>query len=316
MVEQLVLATTTGSEAESLIYLASPISSLAGEQREEIVRDCALIKVTAEAYADTAEPPWGLRVHVPCLESSPWEAPDISPEQVFDDNFSLVTERADALIVHGGWGGSVGAGQEFAWACAVRLPTLFLHKRGQPVSRQVQGTPIDLEIVEFGSGLELIDAIADYVRRRRHAIQTHATQRSDRLIGLHGLHDRLQESWSTLDPSSKQAAMAIARLHPRRVEILLSGPGSLRPASIDEVLALSGALGIDAGRHLTGETMTRLTQDQLRALETAAAEYEWTAADTLALVREAETELAKGGTRRFPLVTPDDWDRFRGKRKL
>lgn len=303
------------ADPRSVIYVASAISSLAGDGQEEVERACALIKLAAEAAAATMETSWNLHVHAPCLESSPWKAPDTSPEQIFDDNNRIVCEEADALIILGAFGGSLGAGQELAWASSVRLPALLLHKKDQKVSRQVRGTPIDLEIVEFLSGRHLIETVVDYVFRRRHAIETHARQRRDRLLALQPLVQTLRDEWNRLDESARRQVHAIARIHPRRVEMLLKRPEALRAASVDEVLALAGALGTDPWKQLSGEALPQLSYEQLQGLKTAAIEYDWHVPETLELMHEAQLELAKGGTRRFRLITTEDWYRFRASRQ-
>jgi hypothetical protein len=303
------------ADHRSVIYVASAISSLAGDGQEEVERECALIKLSVEAAAATMDAPWDLHVHAPCLESSPWKAPDIPPEQIFDDNIRIVSEDADALIVLGAFGGSLGAGQELAWASAVRLPVLLLHKKDQKVSRQVRGTPIDLEIVEFLSGRDLIQSVVDYIFRRRHAIETHSRQRRDRVVALQPLAQVLRQQWDRLDEAARREVRAIARLHVRRVEAMLDRPEALRAASLDEILALAGALGTDPGTHLSGQPLPHLSDEQLQGLKTAASEYDWEVAETLELMRDAQLELAKGGTRRFRLITAEDWYRFRESRR-
>lgn len=311
MPEQMTLGVANSDYTPSVVYVASPISSLIAGLREQIVTDCALIKVSAEAAADLGVPPWSLQARVPCLETSPWEAPDTAPEDIFDNNLRLLAREADALIIHAGWGGSVGAGQEFGWATSLRLPTLFLNRRGQPVSRQIRGTPADIEIVDFDSGLEVIDAVVSFIQRRRHAIQSHTHQRTDRAVSVSSLLDEVRRRWEGLTGDEQRRVAANARLHPRRIHLMLEDPSLLRASSLDEVVALTGALGIDLGQHMTGQVPEQLTNEQLQALRTAAEEYEWDAGTALRLLRDAQLELAKGGIRRLPLSSPDDWLRFK-----
>lgn len=312
MVNQLTFGETNTDGRPCVVYVASPISSLLSDEvREQIVKDCMTIKLAAETAADLGAPPWRLTARVPCLETSPWETPDTAPEDIFNDNLRLFASEADALIVHGGWGGSVGVGQEFGWAASLRLPTLFLNMEGQPVSRQVLGTPMDLEVHDFASWLDLPDLVISFIQRRRHSIESHSLQRADRALSVAALLIELRDRWGDLDASEVKGVAAVARLDPRRIALMLEDPALLRGASLDEIVALAGSLGIDLGQQLTGKVPGQVTPEQMNALRTAAEEFEWDGPEALELLRDAQLELAKGGIRRFPLSTPGDWYRFK-----
>lgn len=93
-------------------------------------------------------------------------------------------ETPPTLIVIGYRGGSLGAGQEFGWASALRIPILYLRPKGDPLSRQIEGTPADTEFAEFESIEELKAAVVAFVRSRRTAIEDHPRRLRDRPMML------------------------------------------------------------------------------------------------------------------------------------
>ena len=247
---------------------------------------------------------WRLRPYTPITWSAPGPSDERSPDEIYTLNTTKVWEEADALIVLGFGGGSLGAGQEFGWAAALRLPILYLREKGAPMSRQIEGTPCDLTVVEFDSAEALHAAVAQFVRDQRRVIEDNARRRRDRMLQFWTLATGMAEAWERLNEAERQEISGIARLHRRRIDDLLKRPLALAAASLDELGALASALGLDLGRMLSPSPLPELAPAQLGALATAAAEYEWDGKETLRLQQAARLELAKGGVRRLPLSTP------------
>jgi hypothetical protein len=294
-----------------LVYVASALTHLDEEGRQLVEAWCHIIQEKVVEVSGEADQKWRLRVHLPIAWSAPWnEQDDRSAEEIYEQNARIVREEADALIVLGYGGGSLGAGQEFAWASAVRLPILYLQNKGQPMSRQIAGTPADLETAEFDTPEDLVDAVATFLRRNRGVIEDGPRRRRNRAAEFARLAAVIRGAWEGIGDYRRDEACGLSRLHRRRIEELLE-PVTLATASLGEVAALTAALGIDLGRALSPAALPDLDAAQLAALRTAAAEYEWTGPTALELLRDARLELAKGGVRRFPLASPEDWARFK-----
>lgn len=306
-----------GGELESpLLYIASPLSSLDDDGRQLVCAwsreiDVAVVEATSEA-----EVPWNVRTHAPSLRSAPWRGDDLTDGQVYELNRQTVLEEADALIAIGYRGGSFGAGQELGWAASVGIPMLYLAPKDHPVSRQIRGLvkEADLEIVAFEEDPQ--PAVRTWIASRRHAIQDGPRRRRERGAVGTALQAVLNARWSSLDMNARTAVCAIARMRPARVNSLLQRRGLPAAASLDELARLSGALGVELGRYLAAAPPPQLGPRQLSALAAAADEYKWDGPTTLRLAERGRRELARGGMRRLPLATPDDWVRFSRELKL
>lgn len=295
-----------------LVYVASALTHLDGEGRKLVQAWCHIIQDTVVEASGEAEQKWGLRVHLPIAWSAPWNGEDDrSPEEIYEQNARIVREQADALIVLGYGGGSLGAGQEFAWASSVRLPILYMRNKGQRISRQIAGTPADLETAEFETPEDLVDAVGSFLRRNRGVIEDGPRRRRNRVAEFSQLAAAIRAGWEGLGDHRRDEISGLSRLHRRRIEEILQ-PAVLATASLGEVAALASALGIDLGRAVSPAALPDLDAAQLAALRTAVAEYEWSGSTTLNLLRDARLELAKGGVRRLALVSPEDWAQFKG----
>jgi hypothetical protein len=286
-----------------LVYVASALSHLDEPGRQLIDAWCHTIRDAVVEASEESSQRWRLRPYTPITWSAPGPTDERSPEEIYDLNTSKVWEEADALIVLGYAGGSLGAGQEFGWAASLRLPILYLHEKGSPISRQIEGTPCDLTVEEFDSAEALHAAVARFVRDRRRVIEDNARRCRDRVLRFSPLATEMAKVWGRLSDAERQEVSGIARLHRRRIDELLRCPLALAAASLDELLALASALGLDLGR-LLSPLLPDLEPTQLGALATAAAEYEWDGRETIRLLQATRVELAKGGVRRLPLSTP------------
>jgi hypothetical protein len=92
---------------------------------------------------------------------------------------------------------------------------------------------------------------------------------------------------------------------------MLSSVHALALASINEIIALSSALGLGLDELLAAQRLPELSARELSALRMAAKEFELSGVEVLDLQMRARIELAKGGIRRLPLVSPADWIDFR-----
>jgi hypothetical protein len=296
-----------------VIYVATAVSHLSVEERAQVSPWCdAISEAVVEATLDD-QPPWEIRPWVPFTWSAPWSEDGRTSEQIYDQNMRFVRDAA-ALITIGFKGGSLGSGQEFAWAAALRIPILYLRPKGEPLSRQIEGTPVDIEFVEFESVEEVRSSVINFARSRRAVFEDHPRRLRDRAMMLAQLTRAISDRWAPLSDSDRKRVTANARLHPRRAVELISDPLTLATGTLNELLALTGALGVDPWRLLSGG-LPELESQQVEALGTAAHEYEWDGAETLELYRDARMELARGGIRRFSLVTVEDWVRFRDARR-
>lgn len=296
------MSSTTGP---THLYVASALTALEPDQRSEISRRCEIIDRTiVECSGGTGEP-W--QVHLPVLWSAPGPADDRSPRQIYDFNRDKV-RRASGLVLLGDHGGSLGAGQEFAWAVARRLPVLALHTGNKPVSRQIAGTPAQMIVRHVTTDDELEAAANEWVTEWGPAVESRARSETGQLIIAIRAADRLRDAFEA-SPDSIEAIAAVAGLNPDRVSELFSAE-ALLDGSVSELIALSGALSLEAGETLNPNPIPELSSNQRSGLAIAAEEYEWSPREILQIETRARLEIAKGGVRRLPLSSVQDWVTF------
>lgn len=299
-------------DAIPLVYVASALTHLDIKGQALIDGWCNLIKREVTEITEAADEPWHLRIHLPIDWTAPWSDDKTEPEEVYRRNSETIFEAA-ALVLIGLSGGSFGAGQEFAIASALRLPILYLRHGEEPISRQVLGTPVDLVVVKFSRPDELADAVVEFLRSRRVQLEQHARRSADRAMALEPLRSALHQGWTGLD-DDRQAAVAVeARLHPRRIRQIVGSAAAIAAASLDELRALAGALSTSLGGYLAAQPLPDLDPQEVSALRTAAAEYDWEGTTTLDLLQAARLEYARGGVRRFRLTSVDDWVKFQAR---
>jgi hypothetical protein len=296
-----------------VIYVASALSHLSPSERILLRPWCEAASAAVVDATQDDDPAWSVGTHVPFTWSAPWSGDGREPHEIYSANMRYVRDAA-ALIVVGYRGGSLGAGQEFGWASALRIPILYLRPKGDPISRQIEGTPADTEFAEFETIEELKAAVVAFVRSRRTAIEDHPRRLRDRTMVLAPFAEAIEERWGNLSEKDRERTAANARLHPRRVEELVNDPLTLATGALNELLALTGALGVDPWRLLSGGA-PELESRQVEALRTAAHEYDWEEVETLEVYLDARSEMARGGVRRLSLATVEDWVRFRDARR-
>jgi hypothetical protein len=299
-------------DAIPLVYVASALTHLDTKGRGLIDGWCNLIKRAVTEITETAEEPWRLRIHLPIDWTAPWADDKTPAEEVYRRNTDTIYGAA-ALVLIGLSGGSFGAGQEFAIASALRLPVLYLRYGEEPISRQVLGTPVDLVVVKFTRPDDLTDAVVRFLRSRRVELDRHARRSADRAMALEPLRSALEGGWTGLDDDRQTALAVEARIPRRRIIQIIGSSAAIAAASLDELRGLAGALGISLGGHLAAQPLPDLDPQEVSALRTAAAEYDWEGTTTLDLLQAARLEHARGGVRRFRLASVDDWVEFQAR---
>jgi hypothetical protein len=292
-----------------LVYVACRLTNINPEQKKLLDSWCTHVEEAVTEAAEGSASRWDVRVHIPFTWSAPWTS-ERPPEEIYEFN-SATVEDCSAVIILCIDGGGLGVGQEFAWAVALRLPILILHHRDLPLSRQAQGTPADVETVAFGSAVELSDAVRNFLRRNRSVIENWRRRSESLALSLLTLRETLSDLWRRLGDGDRTRVEAESRVHKNRVTQILERDFALAGASISEILALSGAMGINFFELLGSSPMPDLSERQRSSLGSAADEYEWQGSEVLSLETRARLELARGGTRRLSLVTPADWLNFR-----
>jgi hypothetical protein len=295
------------------IYVASPLTGLGGEARQTVLAWCHIVENSIDEATRGAADQWLVRTHVPARLSAPWAKDGRSDEDIYFLNSMTLWTDTDALITVGYHGGSMGAGQEFEWACGQGLPILYVTALADPISRQVRGTPADLTLKEFSSPDDLRDAVTGFLRKHRRTIEDGPRRRASARLRFAPAAAELRNSWTGRGAERQMEIAALARLAPSQIEAMLREPLALAAAPIGRVLALAAAVGV--APPFGAKPVPDLAFDQVRALLSAQAEYDWTDALTAELADAARLELARGGIRRFPLTTIDDWYRFRQQRQ-
>src|SRR6185295_469916 len=299
-----------------LVYLAAPLSQLPEERREKVELLAHAVNTAISEETRSESDPWPVRVHSPIKRSAPWKNDGREPEEIFELNSSAIELEADALIVIAEQGGSLGIGQEVAWTCAAGLPTLVVHRSKTYVSRQLTGTAayFDISIEPYKCPEHLRDVVCRWLISRRREICDGPRRRLGRKLALTGRTERLAYAWDALPEEDRLTVSMTCTMTMARIERILSNPRHLDLASVRELTMLEGALGV--GATTTGLASRELGQGQRRALSLAAREFGWDPEHVLQLDRLARRELARGGIRRLPLSSVQDWAEFSKRHEL
>lgn len=299
------LAFKLGDRPLTHVYVASALTALEEKNREEISRRCEIIEQTIIERSGTDGHPW--QVHLPVLWSAPRPKDTRSPSEIYQTNREYV-RRASGLIFLGDHGGSLGAGQEFAWAVARRLPVLVLLPDGTPLSRQIAGTPALMCVRRAAADDDLRYAVSRWVDDWGIAVESRARTGTGQLIIALRAADRLRKAFNA-SHDSPEAIAAIAGMSIERIMELFDSE-ALLDGSVSELIAVSRALGLEPGEALNRQPLPELSPNQIQGLATAAQEYEWTPPQILNIESRARLELARGGIRRLPLTAVQDWVEF------
>lgn len=294
------------------IYVAMPLSQLADERREKVELLAFAVNEAIVQRTRQSETPWPVRVHSPIKHSAPWKDDERSAEEIYRLNTDKVWLDADAMIVIADSGGSFGIGQELVWACALQLPVLIVHRKGTFISRQPRGSAAeyDVSVEAYRDPEHLRDLIDAWLVSQRQAICDGPRRRIGRQGHLAGPAADLTERWKALSAPEREHVEMTARMPRTRIERILGEPLALAAASVQELGVLSCALGIDYLSPPRTQPMPELRSGQREALASAAREFGWDPEKTLRLHDRARAELGRGGVRRLPLSSNQDWFEF------
>ena len=308
---QIALPFEDPSQPEGIpfLYLACPLTSVEPSERQLLDSWCAHIRNCIVETCTESEDGWELGVHAPFWWSNPASGDKMSAEDVYELNNGKVRDCA-GMVVPALRGGSTGVGQELIWAMQSRLPILYLYPSQGHVSRQVQGTPADLTVVAFGDASQLVDAVAEFLRKNRAVIEDHARRAKNEAVKFAPLRTTLYARWGQCNERERARVAGAARIHIERVGDLLATDRSIAAASLSELAALTGELGVSFGELAPNPTSPDLSAREREALIQVSDEYEWSGSKALYLESRARSELARGGIRRLRLESPADWLRF------
>jgi hypothetical protein len=299
--------------AESpLIYIGMPLSQLPKERRETVELLAYTVNEAIAQQTRSEIEPWPVRVHSPIKHSAPWKEDDRSAEDVYRLNTDKVWLEADAMIIIAERGGSVGIGQELAWACALQLPVLIVHWDQIYMSRQPRGTAAehDIEVKAYRDPEHLRDLVDSWLVSRRTEISDGPRRRLGRQGHFARASTLLGERWGELGSGQRRHAEMTTRLSAARIDRILSDPLALAAASVQELVAIGCAVGIDVLDLVRSPPLPELRHGQREALASAASEFGWDPETTLRLHDRARAEIGRGGIRRLPLASNQDWLEF------
>lgn len=303
-----------GAEAP-LIYVAMPLSQVPEEHRETIELLAFAVNETILQQTRNEIEPWPVRVHSPIKHSAPWKDDGRSAEDIYELNSAKIWLEADAMVVIADRGGSLGIGQELVWACSLQLPILILHRDGTPISRQARGAAAehDIEVAAYNDPEHLRDLLDAWLVSRRSQICDGPRRRVGRRGHLSRTCSLLGARWEALGAAGRHHAVMTTRLPATRVERIISDPLAMAAASVQELIAIGCAVGIDLLDLNRTAPLPELAHGQREALAAAATEFDWSAEKTLHLHDAARIELERGGVRRLPLASNNDWLEFSGR---
>lgn len=296
-----------------LVYLAAPLSHLAEDRREKVELLAHTVNNAISEETRGGPDPWPIRVHSPIKISAPWKDDDREPEDVYELNSGTIELDADAIVVIAEQGGSLGIGQELAWACDAGIPVLVVHREKTYVSRQLTGaaTHFDISIEPYGNPEHLRDIVCRWLVSRRREICDGPRRRLGRRLALRGRGEQLVKAWEGLSEEERRIVSITCAMTTARIERILSDPRHLDLASVREMTTLEGVLRVEDAKPATASP--ELGRSQRQALSLAAREFGWDPERVLRLDRLARHELARGGVRRLPLSSVQDWAEFSRK---
>lgn len=320
---QVPIFTGDGTAYLPFIYVASALSSLTADEQTALDGWCS----TVDRAAVPLDGPQWVRVHTPFKQSAPWLDDGRTPVEIYRANRAHLCSEADALIIFAWRGGSIGAGQELAWAQMMAIPVLVLAYGRDPgevrdgeragpenadrISRQLRGTAseVDLEVRWFTGAEHLEAVVRKWLGDKRSVIQDR-----NRLRIMHRQRAAtplavFRAAASRLGGSAGTEVEALTRLSAGRVEALLDSEDALLAASFEELFRLSTGLGVELGEAISPRRRT-LMPKQLEALQQAAIENEWTPETVIAAFERGQLAMASDGVRRLPLSSPEAWTEF------
>ena len=300
MTEQQRLQFDAPADDPVAVYVASALTGLDEDQD-------AIVRLVSEAIADHCSQ-IGVLVHQPALHTHPIDHGSLAADEVHDADFRKVLE-SDVIVAIGDFP-SWGAGKELAWAERLRAPILMFVRQGQSVSRLVEGTTADIEVVAWHHVADIRDACNTYFMKRKSRLEAQRRLRESRQHLWSPALQAIRHAYDQLNQEGRASISSATRLGDRRILEMTSSPLALAHASLDETLALVNALGLTSDTLLPAGVTTALSPRALSALGTAAELRGWSGEDTIALLQKATIEMARGGTRRLAFNEAADWIAF------
>lgn len=233
-------------EDASLIYVAAPLSQLSPDEAGTVTAWCNEVEVGILRGAQRSD--LDLRAHLVTRGMPPWERADAyTAADVYRKNSAELWSRAAALVIVGYRGGSLGVGQELAWACAQALPILYIHDAGTYPSRQLVGTATEanLAVLAFETAQQISALAETFVWEQRDEIRAQPERRRVRREAALRLQEAAKTSQGGVDGSADDRLGELGSFTPGRLERLRTDPDALASASLAEVLMLIEALGGD-----------------------------------------------------------------------
>jgi hypothetical protein len=298
-----------------LVYVGSPLTGLSSDDRRLLDAWCKNVE-DAVLNEQTGVAEWTLRTYCPLQQSPPWRKDDREPLDIYERNSRLLWGEVDALVLFDLHGGSLGVGTSLAWAGSMSMPVLVVVPTEEAVSRHIEGMSVecDLTVVAFADATVLQTRVRSWLNDRRSVIESADLRRTIHRQRAADLGEALRERWQAMSSGERRSALERIPMKGARLERLLTDASALIQASLHELMSLSAALSVDLGSGLSPSGRP-LSTVQLRSLQQAAAECEWSSDIVVDLVVKAQGELASNAVRRLPLASIDDWVRLKETRR-
>jgi hypothetical protein len=162
---------------------------------------------------------WPVRLYIPFYKTRPGTDGGLSPSTVYDVNFDSLLS-SDGLIVITDEYCSAGVGQEIEWAVRAAIPVLYLSR--VLASRQIRGTPHNVDARRAEDAETVATHVRTWLERNRSQIRSGPNRRADRELGYLELMARLAVAWrQTQNPTAVAAQL---NLHPSAVDSIISSP--------------------------------------------------------------------------------------------
>lgn len=235
------------------LYIACPLTGLdADEQRleatslrvENVKR--AVEESTIGNRTDAEQ--WPIRLHVPFDHSRPGADGGLSPGTIYNRNLDALLS-SDGLIVVTDEYCSAGIGQEIEWAVRSGIPILYLSR--VRASRQLLGTPHNLDARQNGDAETAAAHVRQWLRTHKAQIHSGPNRRADRELAYLDLMARLAVAWRKVENPTAVAAQM--HLPPVAIDSIVQSPARVALTPWWTVCELAALLGVslDARRSLT-----------------------------------------------------------------
>lgn len=237
-----------------------------------------------------------------------------------------VLEEADAIIIHGFQGGSIGVGLELALAFGRGIPVLYVHHDSCEVTKMVKGMPGLVEVAPFfdyndqeDDRARLRQVVTEWLQKWRPVIEDGPASR--RSIGQLFLvvQQALAARWERMSARERALAAFAARMTVSEADEYLRSGLRLGFMPTAKLMLLGSSMG-ERVPHLLAPHLRPppLSRKEADALNAACDEYEW--GDLFKQTIENVARVHKESVGRNPVVArvashynfwdPAEWVRF------